>query len=73
MGLKTAREAAKLTQARLARLSGVTAGTIWDIEHRRNKSPSHDKVVRLIRVLRGHGLPELSAADVFDVPDLPVE
>lgn len=71
MGLKTAREAAQLSQARLAELSGVTPGTVWDIEHGKNKFPSHDKVARLIQVLRQHGLPSLSEHDVFGIPALP--
>jgi len=71
MGLRTAREAAQLSQARLAKLSGVTPGTVYDIETGRNRFPSHDKVARLIQVLRAHGMPDLTEEKVFGLPALP--
>jgi len=68
-----AREDAHLSQAELARLSGVKPGTIWDIEQGRNKNPSHAIASRIVRALKGRVSPDLPLSEdaVFGAPELP--
>lgn len=65
--LLAARETAKLSQRQLARFSECTEGTINDIESGRNRNPAYDKVVRIVRALQQHGLPNITADDLFVV------
>lgn len=70
--LRMARTTLKLSQKELGRLTRCTQATIGDIESGRNHQPSHEKVVRIVRALRAHGLPDVSVDDLFSVPDIPV-
>lgn len=49
--LRKTRDTVDCSRTRLAKLSGVNAATIADIEEGRNRNPSYDKVVRLARAL----------------------
>lgn len=64
-----ARTTLKLSQKRLARLTRCTQATIGDIESGRNRQPSYEKVVRIVRALRANGLPDITADDLFAVAD----
>lgn len=55
------------TVARLAQAAGLSAGTIYDIESRRNTNPSHFIVTRLVTAFRGAGL-DVTAESLFPVP-----
>lgn len=68
--LTAARETAKLTQQQLGALSACTVATISDIETGRNRQPAYTKVVRIVRALRAHGLPNITADDLFAVAQL---
>lgn len=65
--LLAARETAQLSQRQLASLSNCTEGTINDIESGRNRQPAYDKVVRIVRALQRHGLPNVTADELFAV------
>lgn len=67
--LIAARETARLTQKELGMLSRCTMATIGDIETGRNRQPSHDKVVRIVRALRAHGLPNVDEDALFVVKE----
>lgn len=67
--LIAARETAKLTQKALGVLAACTTATIGDIESGRNRQPSHTKVVRIVRALKRHGLPNLTEPDLFPVKE----
>lgn len=66
MTLRAAREGRKLTQVRLAALSGVRQSTISAIERGDVQSPSWDTVYRLSRALK------LRPEEIFPVADLAV-
>lgn len=72
MTLEQARTLVKLSQGKLADASGVKKSAISDIETGRvePENVSHGTIVRLVRALQRHGLPGLSADELFPVRDL---
>lgn len=71
MTLEHARKLLRLNQRDLERAAGVCRGTVHEIENGRNKRPSYDTVVRIVSALQRHGLPGITAEQLFPVPELP--
>lgn len=69
MTLKEARDIAGLTQQELANRSGLTQTTIYDLESGRNKKPSHETVVRVVRALQRSGLAGVTAEQLFPIAE----
>lgn len=69
--LKACRAQTHLSQRELAILAGCTTATIGDIESGRNRTPSHDKVVGIIRALRDRGCAAGAAENCFPVKVVP--
>ncbi len=68
MTLKDARELAGLSQNELDRRAGLPIGSIFELENGRTKSPSWDRVVRIVRALKRAGLKGVDAEQLFPVP-----
>lgn len=60
--LKKSRKRAKLTQAALAKLSGVPQATICDIE--KGQDPSVSKAIKIVKALKKKGI-KCSVESVF--------
>jgi predicted transcriptional regulator len=69
MTLPQARELVGLSQRRLDLLSGLREGTIHQIEEGKNKRPAYVTVVKIVRGLKKAGLRNISAEQIFPVPD----
>ncbi len=67
--LIAARETARLTQEELALLAACPSSAIGDIECGRNRQPSHTRVVRIVRALQRHGLPNITEDQLFVVKE----
>lgn len=69
MELRQARELLGISQLELDRESGLPKGSVNDIEAGRNRRPSHDTVIRIVRALRRRGLQGADSEQLFPVPD----
>jgi predicted transcriptional regulator len=65
MTLKEVRTAVGLSQRKLDKLSGLPIGTVCALEDGRNSDPAWSVVAAVVGALRQHGLPNLTAGDLF--------
>jgi predicted transcriptional regulator len=71
--LRHYREVIGVTQQEVDRLGGLRPGTVQQIEAGRNKRPAYETVVGVVRGLRKAGLVNITAEQVFPMPEVTEE
>jgi DNA-binding XRE family transcriptional regulator len=69
MHLRQFREMIGATQQEIDRLGGLRPGTVQQIEAGRNRRPAYETVVGVVRGLRKAGLVNITAEQVFPIPE----